>query len=331
MIKDNIIKYASSIGIDCIGFSDTYFDDIFLNRLKERREAGHLSGFEEGDENVRIDINSLLENAKTIISIAIPYKTIEVDKSKPYLSKSSLGIDYHRILRNKLDSISEFIKNSYGARSVYFTDTGCLHDREVAKKCGIGFYGKNTSIITKEYGSFVFLGEIVTDLFIDRDVEIESKCGDCTLCLDACPTKALEKPYYLNAKKCLSFVTQKKEILTDYEIKKMGLRLYGCDVCQDVCPYNKNVKTSSVKEFYPDTWNINIDPDKILKMTNNEFKKYFGLTSSGWIGKKRFQRNMIIALGNSNNKSYIPLLESKLEDDYLKYYVEKSIKKLKGD
>lgn len=210
MIKESIIEYANSIGIDCIGFTNTYFDENFITRLKERKNRGHLSGFEEQDENLRINIDLLLNGAKTIISIALPYKTIDIDKSKPYLSKSSLGLDYHRVLGNKLKAISQFIKDKFKAECVYYVDTSCLHDREIAKKCGIGFYGKNTNIITKEYGSFVFLGEIITDLFIENDTELNLTCGDCTLCMDACPTKAIEKPYYVNAKKCLSFITQKK-------------------------------------------------------------------------------------------------------------------------
>lgn len=331
MIREKIIKFANSIGIDCIGFTDIYFSEAFIERLKERKTSGHLSGFENSDENVRTDVNRLLEGAKTIISIAVPYKTVEIDKTKPYISKSSLGIDYHKVMNCKLKSISEYITNEFNGKCVYYVDTGCLHDREIAKKCGIGFYGKNTSIITEKYGSFVFLGEVITDLYIERDTEIKSLCKDCTLCIDACPTNALERPYYLNAKKCLSYITQKKETITDIEMKKMGLRLYGCDTCQDVCPYNKKVKLSNVKEFIPEEWNIDIIPDKVLNMTNKEFKNFFGSTSSGWIGKKRFQRNMIIALGNSNNKDYIPLLKSKLNDDNLKYYAEKSINRLRGN
>ncbi|MCX7884879.1 MAG: tRNA epoxyqueuosine(34) reductase QueG [Caloramator sp.] len=331
MIRERIVEYANSIGIDCIGFSDIFFSEFFIERLKERKTSGHLSGFENSNENLRVDVNRLLEGAKTIISIAIPYKTVDVDKTKPYLSKSSFGIDYHKVMNYKLKSISEYITNEFKGRCVYYVDTGCLHDREIAKKCGIGFYGKNTSIITKKYGSFVFLGEIITDLYIKRDIELESLCKDCTLCIDVCPTKALERPYYLNARKCLSFITQKKDIITDKEMEKMGLRLYGCDTCQDVCPYNKKVKLSNINEFYPKEWNFNINPYKLLNMTNKEFRNLFGLTSAGWIGKKKLQRNMIIALGNSNDKEYIPLLETKLDDDYLKYYAEKSIKKLRGD
>lgn len=133
MIKESIIEYANSIGIDCIGFTNTYFDENFITRLKERKNRGHLSGFEEQDENLRINIDLLLNGAKTIISIALPYKTIDIDKSKPYLSKSSLGLDYHRVLGNKLKAISQFIKDKFKAECVYYVDTSCLHDREIAK------------------------------------------------------------------------------------------------------------------------------------------------------------------------------------------------------
>lgn len=331
MIKNEIIEYAKSIGIECIGFSDINFSSIFKERLIERKAAGHLSGFEESDENKRSNIQQLFENAKTIISVALPYRTCNVNMKKPYLSKSSLGIDYHRIVCDKLNKIALFLNEKYNAKSIFYSDIGPLSDREAAKKCGVGFYGKNTNIITEKYGSYVFLGELLTDIYIDRDNEIESKCGDCRLCIDACPAKAIEKPYYLNAKKCLSYLTQKKGLLTDEEMNKIGLRVYGCDVCQDVCPFNKNAELSNIDEFIPEDWNMNINPIQVLKMSNKQFNKTFGKTSSGWRGKKAFQRNLIIAMGNSRDKGYIPILKEMLENEDLKYYAEKAILKLEGD
>lgn len=329
-IKDQIIEFAKSINIEYIGFGDIEFDKKFIERLRERRENGHLSGFEEENEGIRIDVKKILPEVKTIIAIAVPYRTIEPNKGKPYFSKSSFGVDYHRVVKKKLEILSDFIYNEFRANCECFCDIGPLSDREAAKKCGIGFYGKNTNIITKKYGSFVFLGEILTDLYIEKDKPIDYDCRECELCIKACPAGAIEKPYYINAKKCLSYITQKKDNLNDFEIETLGKRLYGCDTCQDVCPYNKNNEVSNLKEFYPESWNYNIDEEYILNVSNKEFKDTFGKTSSGWRGKGILKRNLIIAMGNSSNKAYIPLLQ-RLKDDKLNYYIEKSINKLKGD
>lgn len=329
-IQSEIIKFANSIGIEYIGFCDINFDEDFVLKLKERKENGHLSGFEEEDELKRIDLKALLYNVKTVISIAIPYRIIEPRKDIPYFSKSTLGIDYHKIVKEKLELIAHFLFNNYDAEGIFFSDIGPLSDREIARKCGIGFYGKNTNIITEKYGSFVFLGEILTDIYIERNSPSEGSCGDCDLCVKACPTGAIEKPYYINAKKCLSYLGQKKDELSDYEIDKLGLRIYGCDTCQDVCPLNKAAACSNIQGFIPEKWNIDINEEEILNMSNTTFRGTFGKTACGWRGNRILKRNLIIAMGNSKNKRYISLLKN-YKNEKLKYYIENSIRKLGND
>lgn len=327
MVGDRIREYAAGLGVEMIGFCDVEFSGELPEILKSRREKDMLSGFEEQDENVRIDVKALMPEAKTIIAIALPYKTIEPYKKKPYFSRASIGLDYHRVMRHKLELIGEFISSNYGGRCIAMCDTNPLVEREIAKKTGIGYQGKNTNIITERYGSFVFLGELITDLYIDRDVPIEDSCGSCEACLKACPANALERAYCLNAKKCLSFITQKKEQLTVEEIDKIGTRIYGCDICQEVCPKNCNKPLSKIKEFWPAEWNYNINEEKFLKMTNSEFKKTFGTTSSGWRGKAVLLRNMLIAMGNSGDKAYLKLLNETKEDRF-KVYSDIAIKKI---
>jgi epoxyqueuosine reductase len=329
-IKSKIIEFGKSIGIDYIGFSDVEFNDEFYKSIRQRRENGHLSGFEESDENIRINTRTLLPEVNTLISIIVPYRTIEVNKDKPYFSKASLGLDYHKIVKEKLELLSSFLYNNFRAKCECYCDIGPLSDREIAKKCGLGFYGKNTNIITKKYGSFVFLGEILTDIYIDRDSELETNCGECELCIKACPVGAIEKPYYINAKKCLSYVGQKKDELSDDEINSLGNRIYGCDTCQDVCPYNSIKEISTIPEFYPEEWNYNLNEEYILNMSNKDFKEKFGKTSSGWRGNKILKRNLIIAMGNSKNKNYLQILK-KQKDKGLEYYVNKAIMKVESE
>jgi epoxyqueuosine reductase len=322
-----IKEYAESIGIEEIGFCDVSFSEAFIERLRERKRYGCLSGFEEQDEEIRIQVNKLLENASTIISIALPYRTTEPDRTIPYLSRSATGKDYHGVMKEKLNLLAEFIRLKYGGKSVALCDTSPLHDREIAYKCGIGFYGKNNNIINPKYGSFIFLGELVTDIYIERSTSLENNCGDCIICLKACPARALEKPYFLNAQKCLSYITQKKEQLTPQEIELSGCRVYGCDTCQDVCPYNKKVCDHGIREFEYPVYN----PMDILSQSNRVFKDTFGRTSSGWRGKKVLTRNLINAMGNSGKKEYIKVLqELKQNKSELDYYIDIAIAKLNG-
>ncbi|EYE89059.1 (Fe-S)-binding protein [Fervidicella metallireducens AeB] len=327
-IKSEIVQFANEIGVYYIGFSDTNFNSKFIEELLFRKEKGFLSGFEESDYVKRINVKGLMKEAKTIISIAVPYKTIDIDKSKPYFSKSSLGIDYHKVVINKLSQISDFIKEKYNGSCLYFCDIGPLADREIAKKCGVGFYGKNTCIITEKFGSYVFLGEIITDIYIDRDKEKDLNCNNCDLCIKACPVQAIEMPYRLNAKKCLSYISQKKERLSLHEIDHLGTRIYGCDTCQDVCPYNRNAEKSNIEEFMPEKWNYDVDINYILSLSNKEFKNSIGLTSAGWRGKKIIMRNAIIAAGNSGREEYLTLLKKIDADDEMKYYVDIAIRKI---
>ncbi len=320
-----IQRYAKSIGIEAIGFCDADFSQTFIERLKERKRLNCLSGFEEQDENVRVNVGSLLENASTIISIALPYKTSEPNKAYPYMSKSSMGIDYHKVIKEKLNLLADFISKKYGGKSIVLCDTSPLHDREIAYKCGIGFYGKNNNIINPLYGSFIFLGELVTDIYIERSISMESRCGDCSLCIKACPSKALEKPFFLNAQRCLSYVTQKKEQLTPEEISLAGCRVYGCDTCQDVCPYNRKAGECGIKEFSEPVY----DPMNMLYQSNKEFMNTFGMTSSGWRGRKVLTRNLINSMGNSGDKKYIEVLQELREKrPELKYYIDIAIDKL---
>lgn len=326
-IKSSIIDYAREIGINSIGFTSTVFTDEFITRLKMKRENNLLSGFEEEDEYKRVDTESLLSGSKSIISIAMPYKYINQDYSQPYVSKYTMGEDYHRIVTSKLELLKTYIEDNYNEKSRIFCDTGVLSDKEIARKSGIGFQGKNTNIITKKYGSYVFLGEILTTLKIEPSKEIKSLCGMCNKCIVACPAKAISDTG-LNSKKCLSYITQKKEELTIEEIGSLGTRVFGCDTCQDVCPYNKDVDTSYIEEFSPSPSICNIDLEELLYMSNKEFKIKYGRHALSWRGKHIIQRNAVIAAGNSKNKNYLKILQNKKDDIRLNKYINIAIKKL---
>lgn len=315
-LKHEIVQAAPSLGIDKIGFASA---DPFLTlkeRLIQHRENGYESGFEEPNIEKRVHPELHLEQPRSIISIAVAYPS-KLSKRPPAgrgkqrgtISRSAWGQDYHDVLKDRLNKLSRFILERVPeARLLPMVDTGPLVDRAVAERAGIGFSGKNCSIISPEYGSWIYLGDMITDLPFAPDTPVTEQCGDCTLCIDACPTGALVGPGQLNSQRCLSFITQTKGSVADELKKKMGNRLYGCDTCQTVCPINKGKNWTHQPELQP-------DPEKampllipMLKLSNREFKEKYGASAASWRGKKPLQRNAIIALGNYKEKSAVPAL-----------------------
>lgn len=319
-IKECIKRQAENIGIDVIGFTSCDPFDEIKDILIERERMGYLSGFEEKDVEKRVNPGLLLDNCCTIISSGISYYT-DINDLKPEnksslkytVSRSSWGQDYHNVLKGMLLKLGEFIKHEYNAEYRIFVDTGPLPERAVAKRAGVGFLGKNGFIINPQFGSFIFLGELLTTLCIEPDIPIDDSCGECDLCIKSCPSCALIKPCTLNAKECISYLTQSKKINPkNYSI--LGRNIYGCDICQMVCPKNRSAISGRHVEFIPKDWNFCPNPVNILNMNNKTYNDTFKRTSSGWRGKKLLQRNMIIAMGNSGDKSSAQYIANMLSD-----------------
>lgn len=331
-LNQYIIEKSKELGIDICGFTDSLPLLDIKDYLIYRQENNRMTEFEEKNIDLRIDPRLTMSNCKSIIVLAISYN---VDyKEKPdyklrgKLSKSSWGIDYHQVLKNKMELLIEEIKKVVDFQYKYFVDTGPLVDRELAVKAGVGYYGKNSLVINDDYGSFIFIGYILTDLDLDYNERIASKCGDCNLCLKACPTGALELPYKINPKKCISYLTQTKDNIPESLRKKMGIKIYGCDTCQLVCPKNKNVRTSQHEEFIPKVTKGYMDLEELLNISNKQFKEKYGHMAGSWRGKNILKRNALIALGNMKKEDNISLILPFLEDDnpllreYAKWAVE---------
>ncbi|EJL23086.1 tRNA epoxyqueuosine(34) reductase QueG [Brevibacillus sp. BC25] len=321
--KQSIIDYAKKIGIDKIGFASADPFTTLKERLIVHREKGYESGFEEPDLEKRTNPELLLDGARSLISIALAYpsKLKNPPKSEPgayrgILCRAAWGTDYHHVLRDKLDKLTRFIMElEPGARIESMVDTGALSDRAVAERAGIGFVGKNCAIITPEFGSWVYLGELVTNLPLPSDQSIEEGCGDCNICVDACPTGALIQGGQLDAQRCVAYLTQVKDFIPDEFRGKIGNRLYGCDTCQTVCPKNRRIDNDHHAEFQPDPEIAKPLLIPLLQMSNKEFKEKFGQSSSSWRGKKPIQRNAILALAHFKDRTAVPHLERLLFED----------------
>ncbi|WP_424767030.1 tRNA epoxyqueuosine(34) reductase QueG [Paenibacillus sp. sgz302251] len=322
-LKQELLEAAPSLGIDKIGIASA---DPFVSLkqiLIRHRELGRESGFEEPDLEKRTNPALLFDNPQSIIAIAIAYpsKLKDPPKSEPgarrgILSRSAWGDDYHRVLRDRLAKLEDWLRARVpNLRAESMVDTGALSDRAVAERAGIGWSAKNCSIISPELGSWIYLGEMITNLPLPPDEPITDGCGTCTKCIDACPTDALVGPGQLNSSRCISFVTQTKGMLSDEFMRKIGNRLYGCDTCQTVCPVNRGKNWTHQTELQPDPELVKPLLVPLLSIGNKEFQARYGRTSSAWRGKKPIQRNAVIALGNFKEASAVPDLIQVLEQD----------------
>ncbi|WP_313962897.1 tRNA epoxyqueuosine(34) reductase QueG [uncultured Streptococcus sp.] len=312
-IKEEIIKLSKDIGISKIGFTTADDFDYLEKSLRLAVEEGRNSGFEHKNIEERIKPKLSLASAKTIISIAVayPHKLKQQPQKTAYkrgkFTPNSWGLDYHYVLQDKLDRLAKGIEE-LTADFEYkgMVDTGALVDTAVARRAGIGFIGKNGLVISKEFGSYMFLGELITNLDIEPDQPVDYDCGDCNRCVTACPTSCLIGDGTMNAKRCLSFQTQDKGIM-DLEFRKnIKTVIYGCDICQICCPYNKGLDNPLATDIDPELAHPELLP--FLELSNGQFKEKFGHIAGSWRGKNILQRNAIIALANANDRSAIPKL-----------------------
>jgi epoxyqueuosine reductase len=322
-LKEEIISYSKEIGIDKIGFASASMFDELKNRLLAQQELGYASGFEEPDIEKRVDPTLVVPKARSIISIALAYPSKLKDAPKStkedrrgIFCRASWGQDYHTVLRDRLQKLETFIKEKVPAVILQsMVDTGELSDRAVAERAGIGWSGKNCAIITPEFGSYVYLGEMITDIPFPPDKPIEDGCGTCNKCVDACPTGALVTGGQLNSQRCIAFLTQTKGFLAEEFRSKLGNRLYGCDTCQTVCPENKGKDFHFHPEMEPDPELAKPKLKPLLTMSNREFKEKFGHVSGSWRGKKPIQRNAIIALAHFKDQTAVPDLIELIKND----------------
>ncbi|MDU5141021.1 MAG: tRNA epoxyqueuosine(34) reductase QueG [Paenibacillus dendritiformis] len=322
-LKQEIIDAAPSLGIDQVGFTTADPFTELKARLQHSIDQGYASGFEEPDLDKRTQPALLLDGARSIIAIAVAYpsKLEGGPKSEPgayrgMFARTAWGLDYHQVLRDRLQRLEQFLRERVPeVRVKSMVDTGELCDRAVAERSGIGFSGKNCSIISPKWGSWIYLGEMITNLPLPPDHPLTEDCGECTRCLDACPTGAFAGPGQLNAQRCISFQTQSKEMLSHEMMVKIGNRLYGCDTCQIVCPKNRGLNWTHHAEMQPDPEQAKPLLVPLLSLSNREFKSQFGSSAAAWRGKKPIQRNAIAALGNFRDRQAVPALEGLLRTD----------------
>ncbi len=290
-MKNQLIEFCRSINIEHVGIApaEPYldFEQVWLKQI----DKGHISGFEERDIDRRVYPELTLPGSKSVIVCLFPYFS-EADHSAN-LTKSAYSVDYHLIVREKLASIGEFLENHIeGFKYKAFVDNGPFSDRYLALKAGLGFRGINCHLITDQYGSYVFIGYILNNHPFEPDVPQDRTCLQCMECVRKCPGQCIMGDFTIDPQRCKSYITQKKGDLSaeDIEIMKKHQLIWGCDVCQDVCPHNKNPRITMMEEFKSELIH-NIDIEMLEKLSNKEFQKRYGNRSFSWRGKGVLIRN----------------------------------------
>jgi epoxyqueuosine reductase len=282
-----------------IGFSEASFLEEEAPRLerwlKEKRH-GEMA-YMENHFDKRLDPRLLVDGAKSVISLLFNYYTEEKQKDPqaPKISKYAFGEDYHHVIKDQLAEFYERATEKIGSFNArFFVDSAPVLDKVWAKKSGLGWIGKNSNLITKQQGSFFFIAEIICDLELDYDGPIKDYCGTCNACVEACPTEAIVAPYVVDGSKCISYLTieLKNEILPSSFKGKMDDWMFGCDVCQDVCPWNRFSTPHHEAQFNNQTGLLNLNTDEWHEMTEETFNKVFKHSAVKRTKYKGLKRNL---------------------------------------
>ena len=332
-ITDLIKRASHEAGFDLCGIApanDTaelkYFPEWIASGY-----AGEMKYMEARTEEGALKRASLRQStpwARSVVVCAInyntdqPYSTQMQDKSRGWISRYAWGReDYHaavtRRLRQVETALHEAVRESgHEIVTRCYVDTGPLVERVFAKYAGVGWIGKNTCIINQKKGSWLFLGVILTSLELQPDVPALDRCGTCTRCIEACPTDALLAPYRLDSGKCISYLTIEKRGPISEELRaQMGRHVFGCDICQDVCPWNRKAPLTHAREFEPRPELVNPTLDWLAEMSAEDFRETFRGSPVRRTKHQGLRRNAAIAMGNSGDRQFLSTLEKLASDE----------------
>jgi len=276
-----IKKEAKELGFLSCGISPAGFLEDQAPKLEQWLKEGRHGkmSYMENHFDKRLDPTILVPGAKSVISLLLNYhsETIQKDPEAPKISSYAFGKDYHLVIKDKLNQLLERLRHEIGdIEGRVFVDSAPVMDKVWAEKAGLGWVGKNTNLISKQVGSFFFIAELIIDLELAYDLPVADHCGSCTACIDACPTDALTAPYEIDGSKCISYATiELKDAIPDFFVGKMENWMFGCDICQTVCPWNRFAKAHDEKAFDPTGELIDFTKKDWIELTEETFKKVF--------------------------------------------------------
>lgn len=292
-----VIEIAKQIGFDLVGFAQADLLEKETKKLQLWLDKGYQAtmGYMERNFHKRKDVREILPSAKSVISLALnyytPYQHIE-EKGKGKVSRYGWGKDYHFIMWEMLEKLENELKQiEPELETKSYVDTGPVMDKVWAVRSGLGWRGKHTCVINPNKGSWFFIAEIITNWEFEYSEIITDHCGTCTACIDACPTGAIVQEYVVDANKCISFQTIENKGEINPELKgKFENWLFGCDICQDVCPWNNKFSfATSIQDFYPKNKELSLD--EVLSFDNQNFKEKFAESPIKRSKLKGLQRN----------------------------------------
>jgi epoxyqueuosine reductase len=316
-----VVDIARNLGFDLIGFAKAEELKEEVVHLEEWLKKGYHAGMDYLQRNLekRKNIKHVLEDAKSVISLGMNYFVEEDYSNKPFFGKISRyawGKDYHLIIWEKLDKLVEELKQldqNFNAKT--YVDTGPVMDKSWAVKAGLGWLGKHTNVINKEFGSWIFLATVITNYEFSHSIQIADFCGTCRKCIDACPTEAIVADYVLDSNKCISYLTiENKGEISDEFAGMFNNWLFGCDICQEVCPWNiKFAQPTHEVSFFPKRGHKEILLEEVISIEEEEFDRKFFDSSVKRAKLKGLKRNAEFLKVSSQN-----LIEGKSDEKYSK-------------
>jgi epoxyqueuosine reductase len=329
-LKAQLVSFARQIGFDScrVAACDTPAHATEFREWLRDGAHGEMNYMRRGEEK-RCDPQKVLLDAKSIVVLALNYFQGEQVRRSPAsaklrrgrqtaatgrIARYALGDDYHDVIAAKLDKLDQFL-SGFGGQQKCYVDTGPILERDHAAQAGIGWHGKNTMLIDERLGTWFFLAEILTTLELPIDAPVKDRCGTCERCIKACPTGAITAPHRLDARRCISYLTIELKGSIPLELRPLiGDRIFGCDDCLDVCPWNRFAQISHETAFSARKSTTGVALREYLELTGAEFRQLFKNSPIKRIKRRGFLRNVCVALGNAGDVSDLPALERAAAD-----------------
>jgi epoxyqueuosine reductase len=327
-MKEGIRQKARALGFDDCRFTTARAPES-APRLEEWLGKGFQGemAYLERNAHKRVDPEKVLPGARSIITLATSYEMALASEPSPLPSPRGVVAryarfrDYHAVVGERLKSLSDFVNMIGGesTRSLWYVDTGPLLERDLAQRAGLGFIGKHTNVISRTLGNWIFLSEVITTLELEPDGAEKNRCGTCARCIAACPTQAIRAPFELDARRCISYLTiELKGAIPEAFRPMIGNRIYGCDDCLAVCPWNRFAQEAGLMKEHGRSDLATPDLVELLSLDEAGFKQKFAGTPMVRAKRRGLLRNVCVALGNVGDASHLPALErARLDRDAL--------------
>jgi epoxyqueuosine reductase len=318
-IREAIRAEALGRGFDAVGFAKAELAESARAGLAEFLARGYHGemGWMAARAEQRGDPETLWPDARTVVVLGVNYG-VEIETTDPdrgVISIYARGRDYHDTIKKRLKALARWIAAQWPGELKVFVDTAPVMEKPLAQQAGLGWQGKHTNLVSREFGSWLFLGEIYLSLALEPDAAESDHCGSCRACLDACPTNAFPAPYKLDARRCISYLTIEHKGMIDPELRPLiGNHIYGCDDCLAACPWNKYAQATAEADFLPRTELNAPRLIELARLDDDAFRKMFAGTSIKRIGRDRFLRNVLTAIGNSGDVALMDVVCDRLDD-----------------